>query len=62
MLTLIFYGVIIFMRKVKANYTAEFKTKVVLELLKEDQTINEISSKYNVIGVTHWQVIKVLFW
>ena len=36
------------MRKVKANYTAEFKTKVVLELLKEEQTINEISSKYNV--------------
>jgi len=30
------------------NYSAEFKTKVVLELLAGDQTISQISSKHNV--------------
>ena len=28
------------------RYTAEFKTKVVLEVLREEQTVNEISGKY----------------
>ena len=30
------------------NYTTEFKTKVVLELLREDETIGQLSSKYEV--------------
>lgn len=30
------------------NYSAEFKTKVVLAVLKGDKTINEISSLYSV--------------
>jgi transposase-like protein len=30
------------------NYSAEFKTKVVLAVLKSDKTINEISSLYSV--------------
>lgn len=28
------------------RYTAEFKTKVVLEVLREEQTVNEIAAKY----------------
>lgn len=34
-------------RKVK-EYSAEFKTKVVLEVLKEEQTQAEIASKYKI--------------
>jgi transposase-like protein len=30
------------------NYSAEFKTKVVLAVLKGDKTINEISSLYSI--------------
>jgi putative transposase len=30
------------------NYTTDFKTKVVLELLREEETTNQISSKYGV--------------
>ena len=32
----------------KKNYTPEFKAKVVLELLTENQTTSEIASKYEV--------------
>ncbi len=32
----------------KKTYTPEFKAKVVLELLREEQTIGQISSKYEV--------------
>ena len=31
------------------QYSAEFKTKIVLEVLKGDKTINEIASEYNII-------------
>ncbi|MGR6129637.1 MULTISPECIES: transposase [Paenibacillus] len=28
------------------RYTPEFKTKIVLEVLQEEQTVNEIAAKY----------------
>lgn len=37
------------MSKKRTVYTTEFKTKLVLEVLKGDQTINEIASAYNLI-------------
>ncbi|MCL0052275.1 transposase [Peptococcaceae bacterium] len=33
----------------RKQYTAEFKAKVVLELLEENLTTNEIASKYNIL-------------
>ena len=38
------------MSKKQKTYTAEFKTKVVLELLAGDQTVSEIASKYSLIS------------
>lgn len=35
-------------RKKGQIYTAEQKTKIVLELLKEEQTINQIATQYKV--------------
>ncbi len=35
-------------RKIK-RYTAEFKTKIVLEVLQGDKTLNEIASEYSII-------------
>jgi len=32
----------------KRTYTVEFKTKVVLELLREEQTLGQLASKYEV--------------
>jgi putative transposase len=32
----------------KKTYTAEFKAKVVLELLREEQTISQLASKYEI--------------
>ncbi|WP_083813933.1 transposase [Caldalkalibacillus thermarum] len=32
--------------KKRNRYTPEFKTKVVLEVLREEQTVNEIAGKY----------------
>ncbi len=36
------------MSKKKKTYSAEFKSKVVLELLSEEQTIAQIASKYEI--------------
>ena len=33
------------------NYTAEFKTKVVLEIMSEESTVNQISAKYGISPV-----------
>ena len=41
----------IVMRKVK-NYPEEFKTKVVLEILREEESISEIGSKYQIAPST----------
>lgn len=39
------------------RYTSEFKTKVVLEVLREEQTLNEIAAKYEVspVMVSRWK-------
>jgi putative transposase len=37
------------MKKIRKNYSPEFKAKVVLELLQENKTINEIVSKYDIL-------------
>lgn len=37
-------------RKKGQIYSAEQKTKIVLELLKEDQTINQLATKYTNVG------------
>lgn len=45
------------MSKKKINFTVEFKTKVVLEVLKNEQSIGEIATKYNIIprNITNWK-------
>jgi putative transposase len=37
------------MKRTRKNYSPEFKAKVVLELLQENKTINEIASKYGIL-------------
>ena len=37
------------MSKKRRNFTAEFKAKVVLELLEGEKTLNEVASKYNIL-------------
>ncbi|ALS25064.1 transposase [Paenibacillus naphthalenovorans] len=39
------------------RYTSEFKTKVVLEVLREEQTVNEIASKYELspVMISRWK-------
>ena len=39
------------------NYSAEFKTKVVLEVLQEEATLNEIASHYDVnpVVISRWK-------
>jgi len=45
------------MSKKRTVYTAEFKTKVVLEVLKNEQTLSEIASRYNIIpkNIQNWK-------
>lgn len=44
------------MRK-RTHYSAEFKTKVVLEILSEEFTVNQISEKYSVspVMLSRWK-------
>ena len=44
--------------KKRNQYTAEFKTKVVLEVLREEGTLNEIASRYEISPVilSRWKV------
>jgi len=39
------------------NYSAEFKTKVVLEVLQEEATLNEIASRHDVspVVISRWK-------
>ncbi|MDQ7031547.1 MAG: transposase [Desulfonauticus sp.] len=37
------------MSKKRINFSAEFKAKVVLELLEGDKILNEIANKYNLL-------------
>ena len=41
----------------RTKYTVEFKTKVVLESLRESQTISQLSVKYNITpkNITNWK-------
>ena len=41
----------------RKTYTAEFKTKVVLEVLKNDQTVAQLSVKYDVTpkNINNWK-------
>lgn len=52
------------MSKKRRTFTAEFKSKVALEALKELETINQIASRYDVlpVQVSQWksQLIKSL--
>ena len=45
------------MSKKRRNFTAEFKTKVVLEVLSGEKTLSEISSKYNITpkNIQNWK-------
>ncbi len=45
-------------RKMK-KYSAEFKTKIVLEVLQGDKTLNEIASEYNIIpkNIMNWKKV-----
>lgn len=47
------------MSRKRTTYTAEFKTKLVLEVLKGDKTLNEIASANNIIpkNLTNWKTI-----
>jgi len=47
------------MSRKRTIYTTEFKTKLVIELLKGERTLNEIASKYNVTpkNIQNWQKI-----
>ena len=44
-------------RKKGQIYSAEQKTKIVLELLKEDQTINQLATKYQITAksIQNWK-------
>ena len=44
-------------RKKAQTYTAEQKTKIVLELLKEEGTISQLSSKYKITSksIQNWK-------
>lgn len=37
------------MSRKMTKYTTEFKTKLVLEVLKNERTLNEIATEYNII-------------
>lgn len=39
------------------RYTSEFKTQVVLEVLREEQTVNEIAAKYELspVMLSRWK-------
>ena len=41
------------------NFTADFKLKVMKEVLKEEQTINQIANKYQIVpkNIDNWRKI-----
>ena len=45
------------MRKLQKQYSADFKARVVLEALREDRTLNEMASHYEVhpTAITRWK-------
>jgi putative transposase len=49
------------MSKKRRNFTADFKAKLVLELLEDDKTLNEIASKYNITSKKPTTMEKTVF-
>ena len=45
----------------RASYSSEFKVKVVLELLANELTLAELSSKYNITTKKHPKLEENLF-
>ena len=47
------------MSRKMTKYTTEFKTKLVLEVLKNERTLNEIATEYNIIpkNLQNWKSI-----
>jgi len=47
------------MSRKRTTYSAEFKTKLVLEVLKGDKTLNKIASQNNIIpkNLSNWKEI-----
>ena len=47
------------MSRKMTKYTTEFKTKIVLEVIKGENTLNEVASKYNIIpkNIMNWKKI-----
>ena len=45
------------MSKKRITYTADFKAKVIIELLEEDITVNELASKYDLLpkNIHNWK-------
>lgn len=43
--------------KTRKQYSAEFKTKVVLEILAEQETVNQIAAKYSIspVVLSRWK-------
>jgi transposase-like protein len=43
--------------KKRNQYSSEFKTKVAIEVLREEATVNEIAAKYNIhpVMVNRWK-------
>ncbi|XEC96603.1 transposase [Paenibacillus tarimensis] len=43
--------------KKRTNYTAEFKTRVVLEMVSEESTVNQLAAKYDVspVVLSRWK-------
>lgn len=41
----------------RTNYTAEFKTRVVLELLSEESTVNQLAAQHNIspVVLSRWK-------
>ena len=42
------------MSRIRKTYSAEFKTKLVLEVLKEEKTLVEIASENKIYWRTKW--------
>ncbi len=46
------------MSRTRRNFSPEFKTQVVLELLREESTVNELAAKYQIspVVISRWKV------
>jgi len=45
------------MSKKRRSFSAEFKAKIILEMIEDDKTVNEIASKYDLLprSVQQWK-------